>query len=89
MGVSGRVPDCDRAQYVQDFAKHGFKDFEEDCPCSSAVGEALMLAGVVCYETIYGKATPLMSLYSTRLYLERPELTLPDKRAPFVEGGEF
>jgi len=77
----------ERARYIQDFAKHGFKDLDEDAPFEPKVAEAVMIAGIVSYETLYGKATPLMALYSARFFFENPDYTLPDRREHYVKGA--
>jgi hypothetical protein len=77
----------ERARYIQDFAKHGFKDLEEDAPFEAKVAEAVMMAGVVSYDKIYGTVTPLMALYTTRFLFENPQYARPEKREQFMKGA--
>ena len=35
-------------KYIQDFAKHGFKDLDEDAPYEAKVAEMTMIAAVSC-----------------------------------------
>lgn len=79
----------ERARYIQDFAKHGFKDLEEDAPFEAKVAEAVMIAGVVSYDKLYGTVTPLMALYTTRLFFENPEYTRPEKREHYLKGAQI
>ena len=78
----------ERARYIQDFAKHGEKDIDEESPFETKAAEAYMIASVVCHEQIYVKVTPLMALYSTRFFFENPNFAVPGpKREHFVYGS--
>ena len=76
----------ERAKYIQDFAKHGFKDLDEDAPYEAKVAEMTMIAAVSCYEQIYGPITPLMTLFSARFFFENPNAVLAEKREHFLKG---
>jgi hypothetical protein len=77
----------ERAKYIQDFAKHGFKDLDEDAVYEPKVAEAVMIAAIVSCEKLYGKVTPLMALYSARFFFENPDMTLPERREHFLKGA--
>jgi hypothetical protein len=77
----------ERSKYIQDFAKHGFKDLEEDAEFSSTEAEGLMIWAVDLHERVYDKKTPLMTLFSARVFCEHPEWTQPHRTHGFLEGG--
>lgn len=78
-----------RAKYIQDFAKHGFMDIEEDAPFDEQVAAGLMTASILSHEEIYGADTKtgLMRLFTVRCYFEHPEWTLPHVRPHFEHGA--
>jgi hypothetical protein len=69
----------ERTKYVQDFAKHGFKDLEESTPFSTRKAEALMFISVAYHQEIAGQMTALMGLYWARALSENP--TWANRRA--------
>jgi len=79
----------ERAQYIQDFAKHGFKDLDEDAPFDLRIAEGLMVESVSCHEQVYGKRSPLMGLYMARVLLEHPTWSLPNVRPQILEGASI
>jgi hypothetical protein len=62
----------ERHRYIQDFAKHGFKDLDENVPFEPAIAEAVMTLSVDCHRQIIGKLTPLMALFWLRIFHEHP-----------------
>jgi hypothetical protein len=65
-----------RAKYIQDFAKHGFKDADESAPFEAIWADALMLLSIERHGQIFGPPmTPLMALYFTRSLSEHPRWT--------------
>jgi len=76
-----------RAKYVQDFAKHGFKDLEENATFDAIFAEGLMVVSVDCHRDIFGKFTPLMALYAARMHTEHPNWTLPETLPQVVKDS--
>jgi hypothetical protein len=79
----------ERTKYVQDFAKHGFKDLGESTPYDMEKAASLMLVSIVQHEEIFGQKTPLMALYSTRTLTDYPEWIKMRGRTPksLLGGG--
>jgi hypothetical protein len=63
----------ERSKYIQDFAKHGFKDLEENADFDTVFAEALMAVCLHCHFEIFGNMTLLMSLLTSRMCSEHPE----------------
>lgn len=84
-----RQPDSfkERAKYIQDFAKHGFKDLEEDTDFETRYGEMLILAAIDACHNIYGPPTPtsLMRLFHARYYSEFPDMALKHYQSAFLD----
>jgi hypothetical protein len=65
-----------RAKYIQDFAKHGFKDLDESTPFEATWADALMLLSIERHGQIFGPPMrPLMALYFARALSEHPAWT--------------
>lgn len=64
-----------RAKYIQDFAKHGFKDLDESAQFDTITAEGLMLVSIDRHAEIFGRKTPLMGLYWARTFSEHPSWT--------------
>jgi|HubBroStandDraft_4_1064222.scaffolds.fasta_scaffold300573_1 hypothetical protein len=62
----------DRARYVQNFIKHGWKNLTGQTKYMPILGEALILDAIECHENVFGKKTHLMTLFIARFLLERP-----------------
>jgi hypothetical protein len=77
----------EREKYIQDFAKHGFKDLEEDAPYEPVTGGVVMMAAIDCHRNIYGEGTPLMKLFWTRFLFEHPDLANDNAREHFLKGA--
>ncbi len=73
-----------RAKYIQDFAKHGFKDLDESSPFDTTYAEGLMLVSIDRHAEIFGRKTPLMGLYWARAFTEHPRWTGPPESFPQV-----
>ena len=66
----------ERGKYIQDFAKHGFKDLNEMARFETIWADALMLLSIERHGDIYGPPMrPLMALYFTRALSEHPRWT--------------
>jgi hypothetical protein len=68
----------ERSNYIQDFAKHGFKDLDESTAFETRFAEGLMLISIDCHRQILGQMRPLMGLYWVRAFTEHPEWTWPE-----------
>jgi hypothetical protein len=62
----------ERHKYIPDFAKHGFKDVDEDVQFAPNVADAIMVLAVECHGELYGTLTPLMGLFLARMFHEQP-----------------
>jgi hypothetical protein len=80
-------PFQERARYIQDFAKHGFKDLKEDAPFDVRNAEGLIVESVGCHEHVYGKRTPLMGLYMARILFEHPDWSAPKQRPHLLKSA--
>jgi len=82
----GKMPRSyqERAKYIQDFAKHGFKDLDESTPFDAGVGEALMFMSIDCHAQVLGRMTPLMAFYWVRAFTEHPRWTPKPQSLPQI-----
>ena len=78
----------ERAKYIQDYAKHGPKDIDEDAPFSERAAEGFMIASVWCHKQLFGHRTPLMRLFAMRFACENPTAVDPESRQPYTEAAE-
>ncbi|PYV75828.1 MAG: hypothetical protein DMG96_15955 [Acidobacteria bacterium] len=74
----------ERAKYIQDFAKHGFKDLDESTPFDTTYAEGLMLVSIDRHREIFGRLTPLMGIYLARAFSEHPTWTQDPQSLPKV-----
>jgi hypothetical protein len=79
----------ERANYIQDYAKHGFKDLDENAPFDPMVAEMVMVAAIDCHEKIYGNGTPLMALFLSRFFFENPQFARVEKRDLYLAGSKI
>jgi len=80
----------ERVKYIQDFAKHGFMDLDENAQFETTYAEGLMLVSIDRHAEIFGRKTPLMALYWARSFIEHPDWTgEPEERFPqvFIDSG--
>ena len=62
----------ERAKYIQDFAKHGFKDLDEETKFDTALCEILMMVCLDRHRQIFEDFTPLMLVFAARAFSEQP-----------------
>jgi hypothetical protein len=79
----------DRSKYIQDFAKHGRKDLDEEADFATRYVEAVILSAIDCCKQIHGKDTPLMRFFEMRLYLERPEMATKELAGYILERSRI
>jgi hypothetical protein len=79
----------EQSRYIQDFAKHGFKDLDEDALFSSQVAEVLMYFGGRCYRDLFGQPTALMFAFEIRFGLENPDLVRAEAKEVIANLGSI
>jgi hypothetical protein len=77
----------ERSRYIQNFIKHGFKDLHGEADYCPAHGEILMFDAVTCYQGLFEKKTPLMTLFYLRYLFENPDHVHPESKPILFEKG--
>jgi hypothetical protein len=77
----------ERFNYIQDFAKHGFKDLNENAVFDTVVAEALMALCLHSHFGIFEEVTPLMALFTARTCSEHPDWMNTDSLPKAVQDS--
>ena len=77
----------ERSNYIQNFAKHGFMDLDEDANWGPGAADALIMFSIDSCQFIYGAVTPLMRLFRMRFYFENPRFAPKEQQDQFWQGA--
>ena len=72
---------------VDNFFKHGYRDFEKELDFSPFYTQIVMLDSVDCHAFLYGQGTPIMRLFSTRFLMCNPDFLGPTQSKSLVLEG--
>jgi hypothetical protein len=90
-GVQPKFPSLwERANYIQDFAKHGAKDLDDRPRWVPEATSVVIISAVDCCQELYGiqGVTPLMRLFRLRIYSEHPEWLFEGEiRQKYITGA--
>jgi hypothetical protein len=78
----------DLVREMDNFFKHGYRDINAVLKFSPFYAEIVMLDSVDCYEFLYDRRTPLMSLYWTRFLVCNSDFLGPEPDLVILESRE-
>jgi hypothetical protein len=77
----------DRVRDIDNFFKHGHRDFNQELGFCPFIAEYLMMDSVYCYSQVYGKPTALMRLYWVRFAMCNRDIISATQLEPWVSEG--